>query len=115
MNHMEGQLAPEDHRIPGLPTKLTMDDWEYAWRSHATNAFAAPSVKGVDNEETLSVSDTDGNVVAKLNMPRYKSFGVGATMTMPPATSSHGYVHPTGSSSSPSTVPHTESSALNHW
>ena len=81
VNHMEGQLAPEDHLLPGLPTKLEMDDWETVWKSHATSGWAVPSNEGVGNEETLAVSDADGNVVAKLNMPRYRSFGVGATMT----------------------------------
>ena len=74
--------APEDHLLPGLPTKLTLDDWDAAWKSTITNAWSVDTGdKGVGNEVTLSVFDADGNVVAKLNMPRWHSFGVGATMT----------------------------------
>eukprot|EP00966_Prymnesium_polylepis_P033192 772126-Prymnesium_polylepis.1 len=61
-----------------------MDDWDVAWKSTITNAWSVPGKdenKGVGEEVTLSVYDADGNVAAKLNMPRNGSFGVGATMT----------------------------------
>jgi hypothetical protein len=76
VNNMEGQ--PAEHLIPGLPQALAMDDWQ-----RLVPDFVSTSVgyEGVGNEHTLSVSDAAGKVVARLRMPRYSSFGVGATMT----------------------------------
>ena len=106
VHHVEGQ--PSDHLIPALPAALKMDDWQ-----RLTPDFVSTGVSdaGTGEEHTLTVTDAGGNMVSRLHMPRYASFGVGATMFVHQV---RGCARHTLSGSCPSRPPRTASSTVGH-
>ena len=66
------------HIIPYLPRSLQMDDW-----SGLTPWAVSTGVgdRGAGLAVTLTISDEAGQAVARLHMPPYASFGIGAHVT----------------------------------
>lgn len=72
------QSDGDSHIISNLPRSLLMDDWSsltsWAVSTGVGNEGAGPAV-------TLTISNEAGQAVARLHMPPYASFGIGAHLT----------------------------------